>query len=120
LKKEEDRWSNIIVAGTIPGDGGSDNELVRNIADDVGVSLSGVMVSTKRIGKVAEDGKQRLLVTVTKGKRAELLRNARQLRGVDGRAEVFLHPDLSKKDQLAQFLLREERRKKTREEPSKK
>ena len=121
VKKEESRWNNFVVSGTKASSvENADDVLVHELANELDISVEGVRIMTKRLGKAQEgSGHQLLLVTVSKDKRNEFLKKAKNLRTKDMWNGVYISPDLSKQERSIQFKLREERRKAQAEFPNK-
>jgi len=93
--------------------------VVKEIAEELDVSLDGVRVSAERRGRVKEDNTQLLVVKLTDEKRSEPLRAARRLRVSTKFKNVFLEPDLTPAEQHEQFLLRKELRELRNKHPDK-
>ena len=75
-------------------------------------------LTTKRIGKVNEDGLQMLLVTLgSADERNNLLKKARLLRDKEKYKNIFLQPDLTKDERARQYTLRCDLRKIREENP---
>lgn len=123
IRKEQEqqvqRERNIIIDGTKPNASEEEElDMVREIADTIGISLDGVQLAAARIGTPRDNGKQLLRVSMTTEKKRELLSKARDLaKGPFN--EVFFRPDRTPAEQYADYELRQALKKKRVEEPGK-
>ena len=120
LKKEDQRQNNVIIEGTVPQITKKDEvKLVKELAECLDVELKESEITTKRVGKKLDNGKQRLIVTLPPEKRKDLLRNSKKLSTLQGKKDIFIQQDLNNFQRKAQFQLRQQRRQKQTDQPEK-
>ena len=114
-REQERRACNVIISGSKAAENGK--ELLQNILHETKtVATDGL--TTKRIGKVNEDGLQMLLVTIGSADEGNnLLKKARLLRDKEKYKNIFLQPDLTKDERAREYTLRCDLRKIREENP---
>lgn len=125
-KHDQDiRKNNLIISGIpLPDDITTilahDTEVVNEIANDLNITMPLADIKIKRLGKIDEQKRQKILITLPNELRDSLLKKARYLRQLNRWDNVYISPDLTRDQQQVQYLLRCELRKKRIDEPDRK
>ena len=103
----------VIIECSVPSNDSNDLDLVKQIAKEIDVTLNKTDIEPKRIGSINEStGRQLLLVKCQSDiKRKEFLRMSKNLRSSNKFSQIYIDPDLTNSERVAQFQVRQERRK---------
>jgi hypothetical protein len=96
-------------------DESGDEQVVRAVAEELGVSIDGVRLEVKRVGK--GDRPPLVSVKLPSHQRLQLLREAKNLRQKEHYKEVYINPDRTPGEMHADYLLRCELRKQKQDHP---
>ena len=110
--QQDSKRMNVIIKGSVPSNGSNDLDLVKQIAEEIDVTLNKTDFEPKRIGSINEStGRQLLLVKFQSDiKRKEFLRKSKNLRSSNDFSQIYVDPDLTKSEREAKFQVRQERR----------
>ena len=127
--KQEERYqaqctNNLVIKGLQVKDDSEENKTaddatMKALTQEIGVSLDGVRFKTKRVGRVSPGNTQLLILTVPKNTKAEIMRNKWELAQTEQWKNVFISPDLTRDQRLAEFTMRQELRRLRAAEPDK-
>lgn len=114
---QEERKDRLVLRGLKldADDTSGDEEKVRDVAEELGVSMDGVRVETRRLSR--KEGSLLLSAKIPMPQRSAILRASQKLKDSEDFKEVYINPDRTPGELHADYLLRSELKEKRQKQP---
>ena len=101
----------VIIKGSVPSNDSNDLDLVKQVAEDIDVTLNKTDFEPKRISSINESTGRRLLFVKFQSdiKRKVFFRKYKNLRSSNNFSHIYVDPNLTKSEREAQFQVRQKK-----------